>query len=54
MVIGYSATIGGSGTIIATAPNTVITEFVKLDYDYTITFGEWSGAFIGMGILMLD
>eukprot|EP00944_MAST-04C_sp_MAST-4C-sp1_P000200 g200.t1 len=53
LVIGYSATIGGSGTIIATAPNTVITEFVKLDYDYTITFGEWSGAFIGMGILML-
>merc|ERR1711991_875188 len=49
LAIGYSATIGGSGTIIATAPNSVITEFTQEKYSYTITFSQWSGAFIGMG-----
>jgi len=53
LAIGYSATIGGSGTIIATAPNTVTTEFVQLYYEYTITFGQWTAAFIGMGVLLL-
>ena len=53
LAIGYSATIGGSGTLVATAPNGVLLDFVQKDFNYTIPFGKWMLAFIPMGLCLL-
>ena len=39
--IGYSASIGGIGTIIGTPPNVVFSGFVREIYDRDLEFGKW-------------
>lgn len=51
--IAYGATIGGTGTLIGTAPNAVVAGFMSETYDITISFVEWMMVGVPMIALML-
>ena len=52
MSIAYSATIGGVTTIIATPPNAIVVTEVEKERYPEITFAQWMGAFLGLGIVL--
>ena len=51
--IAYAATIGGSGTLIGTAPNAVLAGFMSETYGVEIGFGQWMAVGVPMVALML-
>ena len=51
--VAYAATIGGSGTLIGTAPNAVLAGFMSEAYDVEIGFAQWMTVGVPMVALML-
>ena len=51
--VAYAATIGGSGTLIGTAPNAVLAGFMSEAYDVEIGFAQWMAVGVPMVALML-
>ena len=51
--IGYSASIGGIGTIIGTPPNVVFVGYAKEFYNHDISFLRWTMIGMPIAILML-
>ncbi len=51
--VAYSATIGGSGTLIGTAPNAVLAGFMHETYGVEIGFAQWMMVGVPMVALML-
>ncbi len=51
--VAYSATIGGSGTLIGTAPNAVLAGFMSESYGVEIGFAQWMMVGVPMVALML-
>ena len=51
--IAYAATIGGSGTLIGTAPNAVLAGFMSETYGVEIGFGQWMMVGVPMVAIML-
>lgn len=41
--IAFSASIGGTGTLIGTPPNALLAGFMQETYNYTIGFAQWMG-----------
>ena len=51
--VAYAATIGGSGTLIGTAPNAVLAGFMSETYGVEIGFAQWMAVGVPMVALML-
>lgn len=51
--VAYAATIGGSGTLIGTAPNIVLAGFMSETYGYEIGFAQWMAVGVPMVAIML-
>ena len=51
--VAYAATIGGSGTLIGTAPNAVLAGFMQETYGVEIGFAQWMTVGVPMVALML-
>ncbi|MGQ9864611.1 MAG: SLC13 family permease [Bacteroidia bacterium] len=51
--IAYSASIGGVGTLVGTAPNALLAGFMRQNYGYTLTMASWLWVGIPFVILML-
>ncbi len=51
--VAYAATIGGSGTLIGTAPNAVLAGFMSESYGVEIGFAQWMMVGVPMVVIML-
>ena len=51
--VAYAATIGGSGTLIGTAPNAVLAGFMSETYGVEIGFAQWMMVGVPMVAIML-
>ena len=51
--VAYAATIGGSGTLIGTAPNVVLAGFMSETYGYEVGFAQWMAVGVPMVAIML-
>lgn len=52
MAIAYSATVGGTGTIVATPPNALVVQEVEEKYKINMGFAGWMGAFLPLSIVL--
>ena len=41
LAVGFAANIGGTGTLVGTAPNVVFYEFIGTFEGQPVTFGSW-------------
>lgn len=53
LAIAYSASIGGVGTLIGTAPNALLAGFVQESYKQTITMSQWLWVGLPFVLIML-
>jgi sodium-dependent dicarboxylate transporter 2/3/5 len=53
LAIAYSATIGGIGTIIGTAPNVFLVSYIRTQMDYEISFALWMMFGVPMVVVLL-
>ena len=51
--VAYAATIGGSGTLIGTAPNAVLAGFMQETYGVEVGFAQWMAVGVPMVAIML-